>query len=98
MAQLKTSPVGPQLSAADMKRLEIPQGAVPADIGRQRRRDDLDHVRYYYVDMPFVCKLCGKREVWTTEQQKFWYEDCKGDPNAVAIHCHDCRAKRKRGT
>ena len=97
MAQRKLAgPVGPPLTEAELKNLKIPHGALPANIGRQRRRDDLDRVRYYYVDTPFTCKLCGKEEVWTAEQQRFWYEDCKGDPNAIAIHCHDCRAKRKR--
>jgi hypothetical protein len=86
-------PIGPPLSEAEMKKLRLPQGALPAEVRKQRRRD-MDPVRYYYVDAPFACRLCGKEEVWTAEQQKFWYEDCKGDPNAVAIHCHGCRKKR----
>jgi hypothetical protein len=95
MAQRKqTGAMGPPLSDAEMKSLKFPTRALPADIKRQRRRD-MDPVRYYYLDAAFACKLCGKEEVWTAEQQKFWYEDCKGDPNAVAIHCHDCRKKKE---
>ena len=98
MAQLKTGPVGPQLSQKDFKRLSIPEGAAKANIYNQRLKHDLDHVRYYYVDMPFTCKKCGIQEVWTVDQQRFWYEDCKGDPNAVAIHCHRCRKHNERAT
>ena len=95
MAQVKlTDPIGPMLSDKELKRLKLPAGALPAEVRRQRR-GALDHVRYYYLDQPFECKSCGKAEVWTAEQQKFWYEDCQGDLSAVAIHCRSCRKARK---
>jgi len=34
--------------------------------------------RGYYVDTPFRCGDCGKEEVWTGTQQKWWYEVAKG--------------------
>jgi hypothetical protein len=93
MARRRTSAVGP---AGDSKNIKIPAGAVRADIQRQRR-NDWENVRYYYTARPFSCKRCGKEEIWTVEQQKHWYEDCHGDPDSVAVHCHDCR-KGSEGT
>ena len=34
--------------------------------------------RGYYVDRLFRCVDCGKEEVWTGTQQKWWYEVAKG--------------------
>ncbi|MEM9227749.1 MAG: zinc-ribbon domain containing protein, partial [Verrucomicrobiota bacterium] len=98
MAQRRLGPVGPPLTKNQLSEISIPPGAVLANTFDQRRKHDLDQVRYYYVDRPFACKACGKEEIWTVDQQKFWYEDCKGDPNAVAIYCHDCRASKKDAT
>jgi Probable zinc-ribbon domain len=49
--------------------------------------------RGFYTDMAFVCKDCGKKEVWTSRQQKWWYEVAKGDMFAVAARCRPCRRK-----
>ena len=51
--------------------------------------------RGYYVDFPFKCKDCGKSEVWSPTQQRWWYEIAKGDVWTVAIRCRPCR-KRER--
>ena len=91
MPRSLAGPVGPQICEKEFRRLSIPKGAARANTLNQRRKKDLDQVRYYYRDMEFDCRKCGVTEVWTIEQQRFWYEDCKGDPNAVAIHCRKCR-------
>jgi hypothetical protein len=52
--------------------------------------------RGYYVDMPFNCKACGVTQVWTENQQKWWYESAKGDVWTVAVLCRPCR-KREQG-
>jgi len=49
--------------------------------------------RGYYVDMPFRCKQCGKEEVWTATQQKWWYEVAKGYAWSTAVLCRACRPK-----
>jgi hypothetical protein len=51
--------------------------------------------RGYYVDRPFVCKDCGKSEVWTATQQKWWYETAKGDVWKVAVRCRPCRRRER---
>ena len=52
-------------------------------------------VRGYYVDMPFNCKACGKPQVWTAAQQKWWYETVKGDLSAIAVLCRPCRVQER---
>ena len=52
--------------------------------------------RGFYVDLPFTCKDCGKKEVWTSRQQKWWYEVAKGDMFTVATRCRPCRRKENQ--
>lgn len=49
--------------------------------------------RGYYVATPFRCKDCGKEEVWTATQQKWWYEIAKGYVYSTATRCRSCRRK-----
>jgi len=51
----------------------------------------------YYADRSFQCKDCGKDEVWTATQQKWWYEVAKGNPYVVRVRCTPCgRAYQRR--
>ena len=52
--------------------------------------------RGYYVDRPFRCVGCGKEEVWTGTQQKWWYEVAKGFAYSTAIRCRLCRGKERQ--
>ncbi|MGE5217120.1 MAG: zinc-ribbon domain containing protein [Chloroflexota bacterium] len=51
--------------------------------------------RGYYLDKPFRCVDCGKEEVWTGNQQKWWYEVAKGFVYSAAIRCRVCRRKER---
>ena len=51
--------------------------------------------RGYYVDQPFRCRDCGKLEVWTPTQQKWWYETAKGDMWTTAVRCRPCRRRER---
>ena len=51
--------------------------------------------RGFYVDRPFRCVDCGKEEVWTGTQQKWWYEVAKGFVYTTAIRCRLCRRKKR---
>ena len=68
--------------------------ALPADHGK------LDHINTngplpdYYIDQPFACRVCGKREIWKAQLQKWYYEEAKGHIDAVAVECHDCRKSK----
>jgi hypothetical protein len=52
--------------------------------------------RGHYVDRPFRCVACGKEEVWTGTQQKWWYEVAKGFAYSTAIRCRLCRRKERQ--
>jgi len=51
--------------------------------------------RGFYVDMPFLCKDCGKDELWTGTQQKWWYEVAKGSVYSGPLRCRACRRKEQ---
>jgi hypothetical protein len=58
---------------------------------------DADFVkRGDYLPFPFTCKSCGKGDVWTPQQQKWWYEVVKGDRFRIATLCRPCRAAERR--
>ena len=51
--------------------------------------------RGFYADQPFECVDCGKTEIWTAEQQKWWYEVAKGNAYATARRCRACRRRER---
>jgi hypothetical protein len=54
--------------------------------------------RGFYADRPFECENCGEPQVWTAEQQKWWYEVAKGSVYSYAKLCRPCRqASRPEG-
>jgi ribosomal protein L40E len=72
----------------------LPPGAVAAD------PSCLSHnhatlLPYFYLDIDFVCRDCGAREVWTAAQQKWWYEEAKGPIDSTAARCRACRLKER---
>ena len=81
------------LARAEARRLA--DGGIPvnfralAPTGSYDRPDFV--MRGYYVAKPFVCKDCGKHEVWTAGQQRWWYEIAKGDMWTTATRCRPCR-------
>ncbi len=67
-------------------------------------RKKLSHINTYgglpefYVDQPFQCRSCGKREIWKAADRKWYYEEAKGHIDARAVECHACRnAKKQNG-
>ncbi|MDH3637406.1 MAG: zinc-ribbon domain containing protein [Gammaproteobacteria bacterium] len=62
----------------------------------------LDHINTYgalpeyYIDQPFICRSCGKREIWRARDQKWYYEQAQGHIDAIAVECHDCRKAKKQ--
>ncbi|MCA9110925.1 MAG: zinc-ribbon domain containing protein [Planctomycetaceae bacterium] len=72
-----------------------PAGAVAADCSKQAQNNSALLPPTYYVDKPFQCIDCGNEEVWTAEQQKWFYEVAKGDFRATAVRCRKCRNRIK---
>lgn len=67
---------------------------IPADHSKQAPNNSYDG-RSFYEDMQFVCVDCGKEDVWTAEQQQWWYEVAKGSIYSVAKRCRSCRQARR---
>jgi hypothetical protein len=49
----------------------------------------------YYFDRPFTCVSCNSSEIWTAAQQKWWYEEAKGNLFRIAKFCRPCRQKEQ---
>jgi putative zinc ribbon protein len=71
--------------------------AVPADQTKLSHINTYGSLPDFYLDRPFVCRTCGKTEIWKARDQKWYYEEAKGHIDARAVECHDCRTARKRG-
>lgn len=69
--------------------------AIPADPKKLTHINTYGALPEYYIDQPFICRKCGKREIWKARDQKWYYEEAKGHIDAIAVECHDCRKVRK---
>lgn len=84
-----------QRSPAELNELKIPPGAVLANPSQQVPNNSYSPPPLYYEDKPFTCVVCGRQEVWTAEQQKWYYELAKGSLFATAVRCRACRRTRR---
>lgn len=73
------------------------KGAVAADLSQQAPNNSYAGKPLYYVDQPFTCRDCGREEVWTATQQKWYYEVAKGSLYGRAVRCRACRRRRREG-
>ncbi len=81
---------------AEQRREQLARGVSvnPANLKPTNSYGTPDFVsREYYIDKPFKCKDCGKDEIWTATQQKWWYEVAHGDVWTTATRCRACRRK-----
>ncbi len=69
--------------------------AVKSDISKLDHINTYGSLPDYYIDRPFTCRNCGKREIWRARDQKWYYEEAKGHTDAFALECHDCRIEKK---
>ena len=75
--------------------LKLPEGAVLADQAQQVPNNSYSPPPAFYLDLPFTCIDCGSKELWTAEQQKWYYEVAKGTLYATAARCRSCRKKEQ---
>ena len=73
----------------------MPRGAVPADQAKLVHDTTYGPRPRFYAARPFTCADCGKAEVWTAADQKWWYEEAKGKIASRASRCRDCRRRRR---
>ena len=69
--------------------------AVAADHSRLAHINTYGDLPEYYIDQPFSCRKCGKREIWRAADQKWYYEEAKGHIDAKAVECYSCRKARR---
>lgn len=68
----------------------------------QADHSKLGHINTYgslpdfYIDRPFVCRHCGKPEIWKARDQKWYYEEARGHIDARAVECHACRKAKQQ--
>lgn len=95
MAQKRRIPKYRQQEKPASESPRLPDGAVAADTSQQGPYDSYEMRPTYYMDKPFTCIDCGVPQVWTAEQQKWYYEVAKGSMYATAVRCRACRRKRR---
>jgi hypothetical protein len=76
---------------------EIPEDALPAVLELQNPQGTWSPP-LFYRDMGFHCKDCGRHEVWSATQQRWYYELAKGPVQAHATRCRACRKKHREET
>jgi len=95
-------PTEQQLRAAKRARSLTPAkqkhhpSAVAADSSKLSHIKTYGSLPEFYLDRPFTCRKCGKREIWKAKDQKWYYEEAKGHIGAVAVECHACRKVKKQ--
>ncbi|SMC29672.1 Probable zinc-ribbon domain-containing protein [Andreprevotia lacus DSM 23236] len=77
-----------------------PAGRAPVDVWALAPSGSVGEPEFvrrgYYEDIAFTCRDCGARQVWTAEQQQWWYETAKGYVYSTAVRCLGCRQQRRR--
>ena len=72
-----------------------PADAVMANAAELLHNNTYGRLPRFYVDKVITCRDCGAEEVWTAEDQKWWYEVAKGHMDSTAVRCRECRRKEK---
>ncbi len=75
----------------------LPRGAVAAGRSRQVPNNSYNAPPSYYTDVEFTCRDCGKQDVWSAREQKWFYEVVKGTLYQEASRCADCRKRVRAG-
>jgi len=77
-----------------VKGIEVPQSALPANPDAQNHGGGYS-AKFYYQDIDFICAGCGKPGIWTSQQQKRYFEIQKGNIYNKPKWCHECHTKNK---
>lgn len=81
----------PQYQIAHHHKGDPPKGAIKSNPDRLFSRSVYLIYPLYYADKAFICARCGREQLWTAKQQKWWYEIQKGEIESTAKHCRPCR-------
>ena len=75
--------------------VHVPPGAIPANPDEQAKPQSLS-VKYFYTDIDYTCRSCGKLSTWTALQQKRYFEIQKGNCYNKPTWCTPCQKERVR--
>lgn len=84
-----------RVAALSMSAKQTHPTAVAADPTQLRHINTYGALPEFYIDQPFTCRTCGKREIWRASDQKWYVETAKGHIDAKAVRCHACRVTKK---
>ncbi len=88
-----------QKGISAVNQYDRPHGSVPVNLVNLSSNNSYGIPEFvkrgFYVDMPFTCQHCGTPQIWTAQQQHWWYELAKGDVWTIAILCRPCRIKER---
>ena len=76
---------------------EIPEGALPGDVSKQKFCMQHHKPKFYYVDASFKCKACGKDTVFSASEKKYWFEELHFHFDSFPKECKECRIKLRNG-
>lgn len=98
LAIMKNTPSRKQLRTEQKAARKQPCAQrLPADVSRLVPNNSYGAAcKQFYEPVPFRCMDCGKEEIWTARQQKWWYEDCQGSIYSTATRCLPCRIARRQ--
>jgi len=74
---------------------EIPRDAIPVDPDLINLSNGPYIHPTYYRPIHFNCSDCGKPQIWTAEDQRWFYETTGAPIYATAKRCHLCRKKEQ---
>lgn len=82
--------IGRRIESYDDGTRLVPGTAIEADLLRQTPA--MFPVTHYY-DLDKMCRDCGRRFIFFSEEQKHWYEELEFPLEANCIRCSTCRKK-----
>jgi len=85
-----------RIAALHPQQQQTHPSALLSDISKLRHINTYGELPEFYIDRPFLCRNCGKRQIWKARDQKWYYEEAKGHIDARAVECHECRLSKKQ--
>jgi hypothetical protein len=73
----------------------IPEGTLPGDVTKQKFCVEHHKPKFYYGDIPYKCKICGRDVIFSAHEQKHWFEDLHFHFDSFPQECIECRRKRR---
>ncbi len=86
-----------RIAALPTEMQKLHPSAVPADQSQLAHVNTYGFLPGFYIDIPFVCRDCGKEEVWKAKSQKWYFEVHKAHVDSRPVRCYDCRKLRRDG-